>query len=143
MGSWFWREQAGTVIQTGHSAFGDFPNEGFMNQPWFRLMDRAMKLTPDGPVKQADMLMVGFGNVADFTFAFNTIAGYFSYVFEAKSGNGSVLVSGLDLTRNNRDLPESAYLLDQMIRYVVSGNFSPTSTIDSPPISWTAPGLFG
>ena len=130
MGSWFWREQAGTVIEAGHPAFGDFPNEGFMNQPWFRLMDRAAKLTPNSPVKQADMLMVGWGNVAKFSFAFNTNVGYFSYMFEAKSGNGSVLVSGLDLTRNNRDLTESAYLLDQMIRYVVSEDFSPTGTVD-------------
>jgi len=130
MGSWFWREQAGTVIKAGHSAFGDFPNEGFMNQPWFRLMDRAAKLTPNGPVKQADMLVVGFGNVAEFSFAFNTNVGYFSYMFEANAGNGKVLVSGLDLTRNNSDLPESAYLLDQMIRYVVSEDFSPTGTVD-------------
>ena len=130
MGSWFWREQAGTVIEAGHSAFGDFPNEGFMNQPWFRLMDRAAKLMPNGPVKQADMLMVGYGNVGEFSFAFNTNVGYYSYVFEAISGNGSILVSGLDLTRNNRDLPESAYLLDQMIRYVASGDFSPSGTVD-------------
>jgi beta-galactosidase len=130
MGSWFWREQAGTVIEAEHPAFGDFPNEGFMNQPWFRLMDRAAKLTPNGPVKQADMLMVGYGNVGEFSFAFNTNVGYYSYVFEANSGKGSVLVSGLDLTRNNRDLPESAYLLDQMIRYVVSEDFSPTGRVD-------------
>ena len=130
MGSWFWREQAGTAIEAEHPAFGDFPNEGFMNQPWFRLMDRAAKLTPNSPVKQADMLMVGWGNVAPFTYAFNSTVGYFSYVFEAKSGNSSVLVSGLDLTRNNSNMPESAYLLDQMIRYVISDDFSPTGTVD-------------
>jgi hypothetical protein len=76
------------------------------------------------------MLMVGYGNVGEFSFAFNTNVGYYSYVFEANSGKGSVLVSGLDLTRNNRDLPESAYLLDQMIRYVVSEDFSPTGRVD-------------
>ena len=130
MGSWFWREQAGTVIEAGHPAFGDFPNEGFMNQPWFRLMDRATKLMPEGPVKQADLLMVGWGNVAEFSYSFDTNVGYFSYVFEAKAGNGAVLVCGLDLTRKTRNMPESAYLLDQMIRYVASGDFAPDGSID-------------
>jgi hypothetical protein len=36
----------------------------------------------------------------------------------------------LDLTRKTHNMPESAYLLDQMIRYVASGDFSPTGTID-------------
>ena len=61
MGNWFWHKQAGTVIASDHPAFGDFPNEGFMNQPWFRLMDQAVQLTPDNPLKQADKLMVGRG----------------------------------------------------------------------------------
>lgn len=119
MGNWFWHKQAGTVIASDHLAFGDFPNEGFMNQPWFRLMDQAVQLTPDNPLKQADKLMVGRGS-----------EGYFSTVFEAKSGNGAILVSGLDLTRKTRNMPESAYLLDQMIRYVASEEFSPTGAID-------------
>ncbi len=130
VGSWFWREQAGTAIEAGHAAFGDFPNEGFMNQPWFRLMDRATKLPPDSPIKQTDMLMVGWGNVAKFSYAFDTEVGYFTYAFEAKSGAGSVLATGLDLARQTRDLPEAAYLLDQMLRYVVSDEFSPTGRID-------------
>lgn len=119
MGNWFWHKQAGTVIASDHPAFGDFPNEGFMNQPWFRLMDQAVQLTPDNPLKQADKLMVGRGS-----------EGYFSTVFEAKAANGAVLVTGLDLTRKTRNMPESAYLLDQMIRYVASEEFSPTGAID-------------
>ena len=119
LGNWVSQKQAGTAIAAGHPAFGDFPNEGFMNQPWFRLMDLTLKLTPDSPVKQADMLMAGRGS-----------KGYFTCVFQARSGKGSVLVSGLDLTRKTRNMPESAYLLDQMIRYVTSGDFSPDGTVD-------------
>ena len=51
-------------------------------------------------------------------------------MFEAKAANGAVLVTGLDLTRKTRNMPESAYLLDQMIRYVASEEFSPTGAID-------------
>ena len=117
-GNWIWTEQAGTAIEAEHPAFGDFPNEAFMNQPWLRLMSRAAKLTPGGPVNKAEKLMFGYGS-----------AGYFTCVFEANSGNGSVLVSGLDLTGKMRNMPESAYLLDQMIRYVVSEDFSPTGSV--------------
>lgn len=120
LGNWFWREQAGTVLEAEHPAFGDFPNEAFMNQPWFRLMNRATKLTPGGPVSKAEKLMYGYGS-----------AGYFTCVFEARSDNGSVLVTGLDLTsKTHSNMPESAYLLDQMIRYVVSEDFSPSGTVD-------------
>lgn len=119
MGNWIWTEQAGTAIEAGHPAFGDFPNEAFMNQPWFRLMNQAVKLTPSSPVKEAEKLMFGTGS-----------AGYFTCVFEAKTVNGSVLVSGLDLTEKTRNMPESAYLLDQMIRYVASDEFSPNGKVD-------------
>jgi hypothetical protein len=119
LGNWIWTEQAGTAIEADHPAFGDFPNEAFLNQPWFRLMSHAAKLTPGGPVNNAEKLMFGNGS-----------AGYFACVFEANSGNGSVLVSGLDLTsETHRNMPESAYLLDQMIRYVASDGFSPTGSV--------------
>lgn len=92
-----------------------------MNQPWFRLMSTAAKLAPGGPVNNAEKLMFGNGS-----------AGYFTCVFEAKSGKGSVLFSGLNLTsETHRNMPESAYLLDQMIRYVASEDFSPTGSVAS------------
>jgi hypothetical protein len=119
LGNWFWGKQAGTAIASGHLVFGDFPNEGIMNQPWFRLMDQVVKLTPDSPFRRVEPLMVGWGN-----------EGYFSAVFQAKAANGAVLVSGLDLTRKTHNMPESTYLLDQMIRYIASDDFSPTGTID-------------
>ena len=91
-----------------------------MNQPWFRLMSRAARLTPGGPVSNAEKLMFGNGS-----------AGYFTCVFEANSDKGSVLVSGLNLTsETHRNMPESVYLLDQMIRYVASKDFSPSGTVD-------------
>jgi beta-galactosidase len=120
LGNWIWTEQTGTAVEADHPAFGDFPNEAFMNQPWFRLMSRAVKLTPGGPVSNTEKLMFGNGS-----------AGYFTCVFEANSDKGSVLVSGLNLTsKTHRNMPESAYLLDQMIRYVASEDFSPGGTVD-------------
>ena len=120
LGNWIWTEQAGTAVEADHPAFGDFPNEAFMNQPWFRLMSRAARLTPGGPVSNAEKLMFGNGS-----------AGYFTCVFEANSDKGSVLVSGLNLTsETHRNMPESVYLLDQMIRYVASKDFSPSGTVD-------------
>jgi len=123
LGNWLWGEQAGTVLSADTGAFGDYPNEGYMNQPYFRVLNQAVKLEPGGFAEGAESLMVGWGN-----------AGFFTCVFEANAGDGKVLVSGLDLTDRTADLPESAYLLDQMIRYVVSNEFSPVRRID--------PGIF-
>ena len=119
LGNWRWREQAGTILSTETKAFGDFPNEGYMNQPYFRVLSQAVKLEPGGFAEGAEPLMFGWGD-----------AGFFACVFEANAGAGKVLVSGLDLTEKTVALPESAYLLDQMIRYVVSDEFSPNSKVD-------------
>ena len=119
LGNWLWREQAGTVLSTDTRAFGDYPNEGYMNQPYFRVLSQAVKLKPGGFAEGAELLMFGWGNT-----------GFFTCVFEANVGKGKVLVSGLDLTDRTKDLPESAYLLDQMIRYVASDKFSPDGKVD-------------
>ena len=119
LGNWVWREQAGTVLSTNTRAFGDYPNEGYMNQPYFRVLSQAVKLEPGGFAEGSEPLMFGWGN-----------AGFFTCVFEANAGEGKVLVSGLDLTDKTKDLPESAYLLDQMIRYAASNKFSPNGKVD-------------
>jgi len=119
MGNWGWCEQAGTVLAAGHKAFGDYPNEGYMNQPWFRVLHKAVKLGPDSFAADADHLMYGWGS-----------AGFFACVFEANAGNGKVLFSGLDLTDRTRHLPESACLLDRLICYVGSGDFAPDGSVD-------------
>jgi hypothetical protein len=114
MGWWGLSQQAGTAILQ-HPAFGDFPHDGYLNELLFRILGQAIVMN-DPALQHIDPLMVGRG-----------IDGYFTDVFQAKSGNGKLLASGLDLLSNH---PEAVYLLDQFIRYVRSPEFQPKGTFD-------------
>jgi hypothetical protein len=119
--------QTGTAIAE-HPVFGTFPNSGYLDQGWFRLVDRAEKLDPGHQFRNVDPLMVGTGRAS--TYNFGTLGytlGYNLYTFQAKSGKGRLLATGLKLSSDN---PESVYLLDQFIQYARSNRFCPTGTLD-------------
>lgn len=53
-----------------------------------------------------------------------------TYVMNFTTLDIVVFASYVILTRTTRNMPESAYLLDQMIRYVAAGDFAPDGSID-------------
>lgn len=114
LGWWAISKQAGTAIAR-QPAFGDFPNDGYLDELWFRLIDRTVS-PADGALHHVEPLMVGRGN-----------AGYLLHVFQARAGQGKLLASGLNLLSEN---PEAEYLLGQLIRYARSDQFQPQGTLD-------------
>ena len=99
LGWWSISPQAGTAIAQ-HPAFGGFPHDGFVNELFFRLVNKTVSAT-DPALRQVQPLMVGRGS-----------AGYLLHVFQAASGRGKLLASGLNLLSS---YPEAVYLLDQFI----------------------------
>lgn len=119
--------QTGTAI-AAHPAFGHFPHEGYLDQGWFRLVDRAEKLDPGSKLRQVEPLMVGIGRAAGYSFGtLGYPLGFNLYVFQARVGQGRLLASGLNLSSEN---PEAVYLLDQFLRYAASPQFNPQGTLD-------------
>lgn len=127
LAAWSISNQTGTAI-AAHPAFGGFPNRGYLDQGWFRLVDRAEKLDPGHKFRDAEPLMVGIGRATGY--AFGTLGyplGFNLYAFQARAGRGKLLATGLNLAGDN---PEAVYLLDQFIRYVRSDKFAPQGTFD-------------
>jgi hypothetical protein len=127
LGWWQVTSQTGTAI-AAHPAFGDFPHDGYLDQGWFRLVDRAEKLDPGHKFRDVEPLMVGIGR--EWGYSFGTMGyplGFNLYAFQARAGRGKLLSTGLDVTAPH---PEAAYLLDQFLRYAASERFAPSGTFD-------------
>ncbi len=114
LGWWSISKQAGTAVAR-HPAFGAFPQQGYVDELFFRLLGKTMRAN-DESLRQAEPLMVGRGS-----------EGYLVHVFQARAGRGKLLASGLDLLTSH---PEAVCLLDQFIGYARSSDFQPRGTFD-------------
>jgi hypothetical protein len=122
--------QSGTAI-AAHPAFGDFPNEGFLDQSWFRLVSNAQveKLDKGHKFRDVEPLMVGIGRESNYSWGLlGYPLGFNLYAFQSRVGQGKLLATGLNLANGN---PEAVYLLDQFIRYARSEKFAPQGTFDN------------
>lgn len=127
LGWWEISNQTGTAI-AAHPAFGDFPNAGYLDQGWFRMVDTAEKLDPGHNFRDVEPLMVGIGRATGYSPGLlGYPLGFNLYAFQARAGEGRLLATGLNLASDN---PEAVYLLDQFIRYARSEKFAPQGTFD-------------
>jgi hypothetical protein len=127
LAEWAVSSQAGTAIAS-HPAFGDFPNSGYLDQGWFRLVDTAEKLDSGHRFKHVEPLMVGIGRATGYSFGtLGYPLGFNLYAFQTRVGQGRLLSTGLNLASDN---PEAVYLLDQFIAYARSTQFRPTGNLD-------------
>ena len=127
LAAWQISNQTGTAI-AAHPAFGDYPNRGYLDQGWFRLVNKAEKLDSGHKFRTVEPLMIGIGRETGY--AFGTLGyplGFNLYAFQARAGQGKLLATGLNLVNDN---PEAVYLLDQFIRYARSEKFAPQGTFD-------------
>ena len=115
-GWWSKNTQTGTGIDDKHRAFGDFPVDEYLSQVFDRIIGRTEKLNYDSVYRGTEPIMVNQGSY-----------GYFIHIFQAKTGQGKLLATGLRLLG---DEPEAVYLLDQFIRYVKSSEFAPKADFD-------------
>jgi hypothetical protein len=114
LGWWSMSTQVGTAF-AAHSAFGDFPHDGYLSPLAFRILKLGQRL-PLAGLRPEELLVVGEGR-----------DNYFLYAGTARCGNGRVLLThGLDLLAGT---PEGTCLLDNFIQYARSDAFNPTGTV--------------
>lgn len=115
----------GGLCDPKHPALAAFPNEGVSDWQWCELCAGATTFdltgAPNGfrPIVQP---------VPDFHY--NALLGH---VFEAKVGNGSLLICGYDVTTNLESRPAARQFRRSLLRYVDSAAFCPTAEL---PWSW-------
>jgi beta-galactosidase len=117
----------GTVIRD-HPALQDFPHEGFCDLQFYNLMEGSAPFPLDA-----------LGNVTPIIGGILTKAGFLSkvkelsrvgYIFEAKVGEGRLLVTSLRIgPQLDDEHPEAVFLCDRLLRYCDSGEFQPQADI--------------
>ncbi len=116
LGWWLLGDQTGTAM-AHHPVFGDFPHDGHLSPLWFRIVKRPELLQPNDGFCGAEPLMVGDG-----------LHGYSLYLCQARVGKGRLIrACGLDMLT---DTPEGVFLLDAILEYVRSEEFTPKATLD-------------
>ncbi len=111
----------GVFINNNHPVFNDFVTESWGNMQWWELINRAqaMLLTdfPKGFQPTVQPIDTWFINRK------------LGMLFEAKVGNGKLLVTSIDLQNNMENRPVAENLYASIIRYMHTDKFRPETTV--------------
>lgn len=115
-------KQAGTMgllCHPNHPALADFPTEMHSNWQWWNLVKRSRvmildSISPVTPIVESVDNFVNNRRLAQ--------------VFEARVGKGSLIFSSIDLLTDSH-LPELRQLRYSLIRYMLTDEFHPTSSM--------------
>ena len=131
---WDRGHNCGAIIKD-HAAFGEFPNDGFVNLQFHGLVDDCDKINLDDFPVEIDPVMRGIDRPCRdrydvFTYELSELQPEwtmrnFAYAFEVKVGKGRLFVSAFNFTGLNTDKPETCAMFESLIKYVDSDNFAP------------------
>ncbi|MDR2859063.1 MAG: beta-galactosidase, partial [Mediterranea sp.] len=112
----------GIYCDPKHPALGSFPNEGFSDYQWWDIVSNCDAIAmQDFP--------------ADFRPVVHLIDDWFKnrklgILFEAKVGNGKLMVCSADLQNDLSHRPAAAQFRQSILEYMASANFKPAQELD-------------
>lgn len=107
----------GILCNPSHPALAEFPTEYHSNWQWWDAMSHADAIQLDSfPVELKPIVRIIDDWVTNRRLAL---------LFEAKVGEGSILVSGADLVNNLENRPEARQLKQSLLGYMNSPDFNP------------------
>lgn len=112
----------GILLDDRHPAFTDFPTESHSDLQWWEIVNRAQPMHLEDFPKTFRPLI----QPIDTWFMNRRLA----LVFEARVGNGKLMVGSADLGSNNADKPVVNQLFYSLEKYMLSNKFNPTTNID-------------
>lgn len=113
----------GVSAKAGHPSLKGFPNDGHSDWQWWNPVKNARVMQLDSIIdKNTGSNIDPIVGVVD-NFYRNRRLGY---IFEAKCGNGNILVSSINL---NADGPEMKSLLNGILQYLQSKEFNPRNEV--------------
>ena len=120
----------GTMIQD-HPALRGYPHDGFFDLQFFNLLEGAWNFPLDDWPKEFTPIAGGIRTGASFLSKHKGLS-QVGYIFEARVGKGSLLVTTLSLREHfDEAYPEAIYLFDQLLRYATGSDFKPQLEVSS------------
>jgi len=107
----------GILCDPNHPALADFPTEYHSNFQWWDAMSHSGAINISSFPSDLKPIV----RVIDDWVTNRPLA----LVFEAKVGNGKILISGIDLTQDVDKRPEAQQLLFSLKKYMTGGEFMP------------------
>lgn len=110
----------GTLIQASHPAFADFPTASYADWQWWDILGHARALELDGLLEVTPLVQ------SIDSYESNHKLGI---VFEARVGQGRLLVAAIDLQSKMDERPATRQLFRSFCRYMQSDRFAPETTV--------------
>jgi len=112
----------GILCDPTHAALNEFPSEYHSNWQWWDAMSNSNAIILDELSPELKPIV----RVIDDWFENRRLA----LIFEAKVGNGKVIVSGIDLINGVEKRPEARQLLFSIKKYMQGNDFNPQTEIE-------------
>jgi hypothetical protein len=143
-----WERFKAVIWDRGHNCGGfsrehplmeQFPQDGFLNWQFYHLIEDSDKIDLDDfpvqvePVLEGvdkavrDRFDVGRFDLSEFQYGYTLRK--FAYLFEIGAGPGRLLVTGLNFSGLETDVPEVCWLFESIINYMNSDQFTPRLAI--------------
>jgi hypothetical protein len=111
----------GFVLDNKHPVFANFPTENYSTLQWWEIVEKAQVMHLEDFPKSLKPLI----QPIDTWFMNRRLA----LLFEAKVGNGKLIVCSADLQKNIDKRPAAKQLLYSIQEYMLSNTFNPKETI--------------
>jgi len=118
-------------------ALAGFPNDGLLDLQFHRLVDDSDKIVLDDFPCRIEPIIQGVDKASRdrfdvFTFKLSELQPdwtmrRFAYLFELRAGAGRLLVTGMNFTPLESNVPECCAMFESLLRYVCSEGFRPAA----------------
>ncbi|GHV47501.1 beta-galactosidase [Bacteroidia bacterium] len=117
----------GVYCAANHPALASFPNEGFSDYQWWDIVANCEAIDmSDFPAGYRPVV-----HLIDDWFKARKLG----LLFEAKVGNGKLVVCSADLQKDLSARPAAAQFRQSILEYMASGSFNPSTTLEPSVIS--------
>lgn len=111
----------GLYVDESHPVFDGFPTEFFGDCQWYNLMKNSRAVILDGAPEELQPMAQNIDHIK--------YSRKLGSIFEAKVGEGSLLVCTMDIMDNIDKYPEVRQLYNSMLDYVRSDKFAPQTEL--------------